>query len=78
LRYLVETNDGEAPFTLARDEPLKEGQNFWRQSAPGSESRLYIARIIAAGRDEYDNVVKADFAGTTPGPAQPAEYEGLQ
>jgi len=62
VRYLVET--GTESFPLEAPQPLEEGQSFIH------ERKVYIARFFEPGRNDFDGVVKADFAGEV-GPAGP-------
>ena len=71
MRHLVKTSDGESSFTLEREEPLEQDEQFWHPSPKTGMSRLYIARVIEPGDEGFDNVVKADLGGTMgPGEAR--------
>jgi hypothetical protein len=63
IRYLVEPSSGEPPFTIERDESLEVDKNFMH------ENRVYIVRFMEPGRNDFEEVIKADLAGTI-GPAQ--------
>jgi hypothetical protein len=69
MRFLVETSDGEPPFTIDRNEPPALDESITREGT----GRVYTVRFVEPGRDDFDNVLKADLIGTV-GPGHQQEY----
>jgi hypothetical protein len=68
MRYLVEASGGDkSPFTYESDVAPKVGATIFDRREGISHG--YIVRFLLPGRDDFDGVIKAEWAGTI-GPAQ--------
>jgi hypothetical protein len=70
VRYLVESSGGES-FTYESDTAPGVGETILDRRE--GVSRGYIVRVVEPGRDDFDGIIRADWAGEV-GPAQ-ARYE---
>jgi hypothetical protein len=63
MRYLVEVGGSESPFTYEADTAPKVGDTILNRREGISDA--YIVRFFEPSHDDFDGVIKAEWAGQT-------------